>query len=102
MSDRDHHISLADAIKLTHRWQDAQPNATRAWKFSRGIVDEMLKQSDCAGVRIYMAQKEKGEVTLVVVGTDAAGNDLTSGTIAEEALPCPFTCPKDSPLQPST
>lgn len=99
MSDRDHHILLADATKLTHRWQKSHPDAIRAWKFSRDIFDEMLKPDTCAGVRIYMAEKEGGEVTLVVVGTDAAGNDLTDATIAEEAVPCPFDCPKDSPLQ---
>lgn len=100
MSSRDHHISLAEAVKLTHRWQKSHPDATRAWKFSRDIFDEMLKPDSCAGIRIYLAEKEGGEVTLVVVGTDEAGGDLTNGTIAEEAFPCPEFCPKDSPLQP--
>lgn len=97
---RDHHISLAEAVALirAHKRADGEPHA---WMFSRGIIDEILAQPKCAGVRIYMAGAA-ADTTVVVVGTDAANDDLADGVIAEVAWPCPPTCSTDSPLDVAT
>lgn len=100
MAERDHHISQADAVALigAHERTGGEPHA---WMFSRGIIDEILAQSKCAGVRIYMAGSGAA-TTVVLVGTDAANADLAEGVIAERGWPCPPDCPDGSPLDSST
>lgn len=97
MAADDHRIPLAEAIALTHAWQKEHIDERRAWMMPREIIDEILKQAGCAGIRIYAAGS-KGNETIVMVGADAAGNDLFEGVIAEQALPCPIFCPEGSPL----
>ncbi|MEO5826897.1 MAG: hypothetical protein ABIR59_13485 [Gemmatimonadales bacterium] len=96
MKDRDHHISQAEAVALigAHKRTDGVPHA---WMFSRGIIDDILAQPKCSGVRIYMAGAG-AETTVVVVGTDAGNDDLADGVIAEVAWPCPPICSTASPL----
>lgn len=100
MAERDHHISLAEAVALigAHKRAESVPHA---WMFSRGIIDEMLAQPKCSGVRIYMAGAG-ADTTVVMVGTDGANADLADGVIAEKSWPCPPDCPDSSPLDIST
>ncbi len=96
MAERDHHISQAEAVALigAHKRTDGVPHA---WRFSRNVIDEILAQPKCAGIRIYMAGAG-AETTVVVVGTDAGDDDLAYGVIAEVAWPCPPVCSTASPL----
>lgn len=91
MAERDHHITLDAAVLLTHTWQQANQGKRRAWMLPRTVIDEILKQPECSGIRMYAAGPAD-DVTVVVVGTDAKGNDLTAGVIAEVAWPCPPWC----------
>ncbi len=96
MPERDHHISLADAVALVRR-RNPTADEPRAWMFSRSIIDEILTQEKCAGMRIYRAGNG-ADSTVVLVGTDPDGNDLSEGVLAEHAWPCPPMCPDASPL----
>lgn len=98
---RDHRISLQDAIGHTARFRAANPDpkTEKAAMFWRaGGLDELFGQPGCAGFRIYYGRKPTGAPALVLVGVDAKGADLTSGTIMEEHLTCPPFCGLDSPL----
>lgn len=100
MSADDHRITLAEAIAYTHAWQKDHPGERRAWMMTRGIIDEILKQPGCVGIRMY-AGGERSNETIVMVGTDAAGIDIVNDTeavIAQEGLPCPTWCSDGSPL----
>ncbi|MEO5799341.1 MAG: hypothetical protein ABIZ70_10570 [Gemmatimonadales bacterium] len=97
MSADDHRITLAEAIAYTHAWQKSNPDETRAWMLPRGIIDEILKQPLCAGIRVY-AGLVRGSESLIWVGTDANGKDLVDGPIAEECYDCPPICDSTSPL----
>jgi hypothetical protein len=97
VAEQDHHITLAEAIEYAHRWQRTHPGERHAWMLPRAIIDAILQQPGCAGIRIY-AGNVTGDERLVWVGTDADGNDLTSGVIAEECKPCPPFCSAGSPL----
>lgn len=100
MAERDHHISQAEAVALigAHKVAKGEP---RAWMFSRGIIDEILAQPKCSGLRIYLAGAG-AETTVVMVGTDGTNVDLADGVIAERSWPCPPDCPDSSPLDVST
>jgi ABC-type dipeptide/oligopeptide/nickel transport system permease subunit len=95
MAERDHHITLAQAIAYTRAWQQEHPGERRAWMLPRGIIDEILKQPGCAGIRVY-AGNVPGDQRLVWVGTDEQGNDMTSGVIGEKCEPCPPFCSSGS------
>lgn len=57
--------------KMVKDFQDANPNDTNAYFIGRNIIDQILAQPGCVGVRFYMGLNEVGEKTLVYVGVDS-------------------------------
>lgn len=96
MPDDRHRIDLARAVQMVTRARDAKLLPVHGWRFDAPIVREILDQKGAGGIRMYLAVGDDGGPTLVLVGTDAEGNDMAQGTIAEEAYPCPPFCPPDS------
>lgn len=97
----DHSISLDEARTLVRRWRDhgsALPGDPDCEFFARDIVEKILAQEGCVGLRIYHGRNPKGQHALVLVGTDASGADLLKGVIAEQGLPCPPYCGEGSSL----
>ena len=88
---RDHRITREQARQMCRDHRGAG-GPFRAGAFARGIIDEIMAQPGCEGIRIYMARAAGGETTLVAVGTDADGNDLSGGTVANAVFPCPPFC----------
>jgi hypothetical protein len=95
-----HETPLTDAKKFiqNHRKNPKAPNINGG-SFHRGILDKILAQKECNGIRFYFAQTTEGASTLVAVGITAAGADLTNGTIAESIEPCPPYCDVASELK---
>lgn len=90
---KDHRISLRDAAILTKRHQaHAGKDAPKGALFLRPLLDELLAQPGCSGMRVYYARTTKGEATLVVVGVDQHGDDMTEGTLLEDPFLCPPLC----------
>ncbi len=87
-----HAMSLDEAADLTASFRQANPGATSAGYFDRAVVDQILSEPGVSGVRVYHALNPDGTEALVVVGVDAQGNDLETGTIAEKSRPCPPFC----------
>lgn len=98
----DHHISLDAAAAMTAAYRiSAEARAGRAvlgGVFGRGIIDEILAQPDCVGLRYYHGVDKSSSPVLVLVGVTAENNDIWQGTIAEVAFPCPPSCPMPNPL----
>jgi hypothetical protein len=91
----DHAITLDMAREMVRRWRDhgtALPGGPDCEFFARDILDKILAQEGCVGLRIYHGRNAKGQHVVVLVGADADGNDLVDGDIAEEGLPCPPHC----------
>ena len=94
-----HEITLAEAKELTRRFRDthkADKEKTRSHRISREVIEKILAQPGCAGLRVYHGhRKEKGErggeETVVIVGVTDDGTDMTA-VIAEEAWGCPPYC----------
>ena len=90
---QDQHIPLAAAAGLTRAYrQTISPTTVKACLFLRQYVDELLTQPGVAGVRLYYGLNAAGGPTLVMVGVDQNGNDVTAGTILNNHLPCPPFC----------
>lgn len=95
-------ISLATAKKWTANYRENAPDETLGHYFGFEIIQQILNQENCVGIRIYYAINDDGEKQLLLVGVDAEGEDLlpvsggrTDGDgdiIADASLPCPDYC----------
>ena len=94
-----HAMSAPEADQLTQAFRDANaPGTVIAGYFDRAVLDQLLSESDVAGLRIYQGLNPDGSPALVVVGVDSQGNDLEDGTIAERGRPCPPFCSRSGSL----
>lgn len=63
--------------KMVKDFQDAFPNEN-PWLFSgKEIIQKILNQPDCQGIRFYHALNELGQKTLVSVGVDSNGEIIS-------------------------
>jgi hypothetical protein len=51
-----------------------------------------------AEIRTYFSLNSNNILSIVVVGVDNNGNDMTNGIIIGESKHCPYFCPPNSPL----
>jgi len=105
-------ISLHDAIILTSDFRSNKENIlATAYRgvgtlpicetFDRSVLDDLLAQTGCEKIRVYLGMDTNYKVKIVVVGVDSHDEDiLTSGTelIAEDGYRCPTQCPPSSSL----
>jgi hypothetical protein len=88
-----HEITQANAEKYIQNFRkNPQTPKIHGGSFQRAILDKILAQPDCDGIRIYYAQKEDSSSTFVLMGITAKGTDMTKGTIADMISPCPPFC----------
>jgi hypothetical protein len=89
---------LDTAAEWTANYRKANPSGIKAHFFGRDIIQRILDQDSCVGIRCYYALDEKGVQQMIIVGADKDENDLYNGIVAEKSLPCPTYCPTGSPL----
>jgi hypothetical protein len=88
-----HEITLADAEKYIQNFREnPQTPKIHGGSFQRAIIDKILAQPDCDGIRIYYAQKEDSSSTFVLMGITEKGADMKKGTLADMIKPCPPFC----------
>lgn len=100
MAQNQHIITLSEAETMTHAFQNASQfqGLTVACRIDNDAYREVLTQPGCVGVRTYFALNAQSALTIVVVGVDESGNDMTNGVLLNRAYGCPAECPNDSPL----
>jgi hypothetical protein len=97
--NENHVVTLDQAIKYVQNFKNFPTTpTTKGGFFGRNIFDKILAQPGCVGVRYYYAKKDDGSATIVLVGADNMGNDLTQGILGEELIPCPPFCPAPGSL----
>ena len=90
---QEHRISLAAATELTRRYRESAPaGAVKAGMFPRSSFETILKQPGCLGIRIYFGRNAKNELSLVMVGVDSDGKDMTQDELMDNNFPCPPFC----------
>ena len=88
-----HEITKEEADKYIQNSQkNPQIPKIRGGAFQRAVIDKILAQPECDGIRIYYAQTEDSSATFVLMGITAKGSDMKMGVIAEKSLPCPPWC----------
>lgn len=97
MSDR-HRISLPDALVMVQRARQSPPKLVKGWSIDGAMIREILDYPGARSLRTYLAATEDGVATLVYLGVDENGKDLTEGPIGDYAIPCPPDCDRTSPF----
>ena len=62
-------------------YQAANPTDVKSYQMGRNIIDQILAQPGCAGMRFYNAYNEIGEKTLVYTGVDEFGKVIAAYTV---------------------
>ena len=95
-----HEISLQEAEEMTHAYQNDPEfqGLTVACRIDKDAYQEVINQDGCAGVRTYFAKNNSGKLTIVVVGVDDNGNDMTDGVLLNKGFGCPSDCASSSSL----
>ena len=92
-------IALATAAQWTANYRAASSSGPiKAHFFGRDILEKILQQEGCMGIRMYYAIDDAGVQQLILVGADANEKDQVNGTIADFSSACPVSCDSASPL----
>lgn len=78
-------ISHELAANFVSAYKEANPGDISGYVIGRNIIDHILAQPGCVGMRFYNALNEEGRKTLVYVGVDASGNDMMKKVVVEES-----------------
>jgi hypothetical protein len=84
-------ITLAAASDLTERFRGNYSSQPKARFFGKDIINQILAQTGCKGIRMYHGVNSSGLLEIVLVGADANGNDMLN-LIADISTPCPSVC----------
>jgi hypothetical protein len=100
MAQNPHIITLSEAETMTHAYQQASQfqGLTVACRIDNKAYQEVMTQPGCVGIRTYFALNAQGDLTIVAVGVDESGNDITNGVLLNRAYDCPSECAPNSPL----
>ena len=85
-------IKLPVAANLTENYRTKNGTTELGAFYGKDIINELLEQDGCMGVRIYYGLNDNGSKEMVIVGVDADENDiLTDGAakIADNGLRTP-------------
>ena len=73
--------------QMVTEYQAENPTDVHFYEIGRNILDQILAQPTCAGIRFYNAYNEAGEKTLVYVGLNSEGKAIFQfSTINNEGI----------------
>jgi hypothetical protein len=85
-------------VLISNLKSDAVQMKIKGGMFFREAFEKILTAKDVTAIRYYYAKTIDGSPTLVLVGVDSLGKDITTAMIAEKSYPCPPYCDESSPL----
>mgnify|MGYP003395119445 CR=1 FL=1 len=86
-------ITLTQGAQWTLNYRNSSYySGTKSVFYGKNKINSILNQTNAKGMRIYFAINDCDESTVVLVGTNADGNDLESGVIVERGTLCPPYC----------
>ena len=69
-------ISHDLAAKMVKDYNDSNPSQQYCFNLGKNVIEQVLAQPSCVGMRFYKAINEQGEETLVYAGIDKDGNSI--------------------------
>lgn len=82
-------ISKNDAQISTTKYRDQFPNTIIAQYMGKDLINAILAQTECVGIRVYKGLNDNDEERFIFVGVDANENDLVDGVLIDESFPSP-------------
>lgn len=83
-------LSKGAAFTKEHRLRN--PTALKGHFFGKEILNQILEQEGCVGIRMYHGQdSETGQRELILVGADQYEDDMLD-LIADLSSACPHKC----------
>jgi hypothetical protein len=73
-------IGLELGSTFISSYRTANPTDVMSYYVGRNILEQVLAQPGCVGIRFYNAYNEMNEKTLVYVGVSAQGSDMLNVT----------------------
>jgi hypothetical protein len=70
--------------KMICDYRNANPSDVIGYQIGRNIIEQILSQPDCAGIRFFNAYNETGDKTLVYTGIDQYGKTLIKYSVITE------------------
>lgn len=93
-------ITIEEAkVYISNYRKSSKPDAVKADFYGKEMLNKILDQESCVGIRFYYGRRENGQINIVAIGCDAGGEDLYDGIILERTEPCPPYCAELSPLK---
>ena len=78
-------IGLELGAQMVKSYDCTHPEDVKSYLIGREIIEKILAQPGCGGLKLYNALNEAGEKTLVYLGVDSTGNPLLKYTIINNA-----------------
>ena len=72
------------AAKMVKDFHDANPADVKSYYIGKNIIEKMLSQPNCVGIKFYNALNEAGEKTLVYVGIDQNAEIISEVTYVND------------------
>ena len=88
--NEDQEITLAQGSTMTAAFRAASPaDAIKAEYFGKTIIEKILSQTGCVGIRVYNGLDSSGVQSNVLVGVLANGNDIVEGCLGDRSFKSP-------------
>jgi hypothetical protein len=84
-------ITLITGGTMTAKFRLNYPNLTKGCFFGKDLLNQILAQTGCMGIRMYFAQDSNNVLQLVIVGADASEDDMCN-LIGDVSVLCPPRC----------
>jgi hypothetical protein len=84
-------ITSQNAVTWIANFKTAFPTGIWAHLFGMNVINSVLAQSGCVGIRVHHALDPQGVRKIIIYGVNASGVGLTT-YIAEFSTPCPPSC----------
>ena len=95
------YISLGEGATLTANFRQTHHNGIQSHLFGYEKLQGLMAQPGAMALRIYYGKDADNNRALVIVATDASGNDILDASapmILDRAVACPPNCSSDNPL----
>ncbi len=76
-------ISHELGAEMIKDYQAANPTDVKSYHIGRNIIEQILAQPDCVGIKFYNAYNEEGKKTLVYTGLDQFGKSIVAYTTVD-------------------
>lgn len=84
-------ITYSEGSDLTAEYRRLNSGDTKGHFVGKDLINDLLAQEDCMGIRIYYGIDEYGNKELVIVGADSNEDDILD-LIIDKTIKCPPTC----------